>query len=314
MAYILHKFNLYHLASRVCQLPMPGAIIDYGAVLTLIRELEDEEAGQTRKFGHLQNLPSYHQAHTYILSIYTGHLFVILYRSCMHCGGALSEVDRRHSIRRYVLYATKVLESHDALCRREALRPYLWYAESLSTFHALLAAALLIYVASSPAMRQELSVSSIMSLLESCLHNFQALSHRSDVYLRGQQLLEKVFARNSSMSPEHHRSDSFSVSQGYTSSPATTEAVHLGHPVPDTSSQVASHGHDNMTDVLRCDGATLRVCSWEPTDRARTWTSSAFYPMCRTRTCFPRWRFLGITGCRTKASWCLPGRALNSSI
>lgn len=256
MAYLLHKFNLYHLASRICQLPMPGASIDYATVLALDRELEDEEASQTRRFGHLQNLPPYHQAHTHILSIYTGHLFVILHRSCMHSGAALGEINRRGSIRRCVLYAIKVLESHDALCRWEAFRPYLWYAQRLGAFHALLAAASLIYVASNQDLRQELAVSSVRPILESCLQNFQALSHRSDVCLRGQRLLEKALAGNSPMSPEQHRTESSRASHGGTASPATTEA-HMGHPAPGTLSQPESHGHTGMTDISSCNAATI---------------------------------------------------------
>ncbi|KAJ2983860.1 hypothetical protein NQ176_g385 [Zarea fungicola] len=257
MAYILHKFNLYHLASRICQLPMPGTRIDYASILSLDRELEVEEANQAKRFGHLQNLPSYHQAHSHILSIYTSHLFVILHRSCMHSGADLSETDRHASIQRCIRHATRVLDSHNELCKRQTFRPYLWYAQNLGAFHAFLASAALIYVTHSPDMRQEVSISSIMPLLDSCLLNFQELSHRSEICLRSKHLLERAFAAESSMSPQNYSSISFSASQAYTSSPDTAEMVHARYATPGSLSQVETHSQENMADLSRCDATSL---------------------------------------------------------
>lgn len=192
MTYLLHKFQLYQFAGRICQLPMSASDLNYAHVEVFDAHLENEEAVQIRKFSRLQNLPTYHQAHYLILNIYTNHLFLILHKQYLLPSGELSDARRLRSLRRCVQCSVKTLRCYDKLCSANEFRPYQWYVQGLGTFYALLAASTLIVASSDALLEDELSSSMVIRLLQTSLQRFREMAYRSDICLAAQRLLEKI--------------------------------------------------------------------------------------------------------------------------
>jgi hypothetical protein len=203
MAYILHKFRLYQLASEICQLP-PTASPD--AVLALHHRIASQSSAQQARFATLADLPLYHRAHYHILTIYTNHLFVILHRpylkhssssnsSSPHASPS-SQCNAASHVRNS---ARLILQHHLTLATDPDFAPYRWYTHGVGAFHALLAATALI-VASTLRPRCEVAYAaddsgdeeSILSLLRRCADSLVAGAGRSEVCRAGSRFLEGV--------------------------------------------------------------------------------------------------------------------------
>jgi Fungal specific transcription factor domain/Fungal Zn(2)-Cys(6) binuclear cluster domain len=238
MAYILHKFKLYQLAADICQLPLPSSSSPGSTLIeSLDRQVAAQEDAQLTKFADLSHLPTYHQAHHYILSTYTNQLFLILHRPCLSAPATIDP--RGHtkltaSLRRCISAAAKILHNHESLCSIPAFGPYRWYIDGLGAFYALLAASTLIVAASHPAAllssddngedNSTIPADAVIALLQTCIFRFRESANRSDLCARGLLVLERALV-SSSKSPTQANIDINSSSRTTSDTPDTASTA-----------------------------------------------------------------------------------------
>lgn len=190
MTYILQKINLYSLAASLCQMPPPNG--QYSEIKIFDEQIGYQENALEQRFGQqVSQLPNYHQAQYYILSIYTNNLFITLHRPCLSPQTTIAASERQASLQRCTVAAFSILNSYRLLSTEENLQQYRWYIQGLGAFYALLAAATLVVVVSHPLAEEQLPWSALDSLgwLSTQFHR---LSHRSDLCSKGARFLGKV--------------------------------------------------------------------------------------------------------------------------
>ncbi|KAJ5758779.1 hypothetical protein N7520_005935 [Penicillium odoratum] len=140
MSYILFKFRLYSLASDVCTLSVEEFTRSPTKIKALDCQIETELQAQAERFSDQLDLPTYHQAHSFILSNYTNHLILLLHRICLLKPNGTDDGNSIiNSYEKCEQAALVILSNYETLNMRHEFGPYRWYIYGLGSFHAFLA-------------------------------------------------------------------------------------------------------------------------------------------------------------------------------
>lgn len=156
MSYLLLKFSLYDLCSRICR----AVLQDSGArIPDAIKHLDSEITSQQDilNYKYLVDtadapLPDYHAVHLKILVGYSHQLTLLLHRPALihwvSSRGTLSHLndDVALSRRRCIDSSRALIGIHKMLHEDDFYSPYRWYNRGLGSFHAFHAVVCLIYV------------------------------------------------------------------------------------------------------------------------------------------------------------------------
>lgn len=191
MSYILFKFRLYSLASEICALRAKELRAYSGKINRLDNELQTEMRAQAERFSQQLDLPTYHQAHSFILSNYTNHLVLLLHRVSLSRPKGLENVIFASSLERCEDSALAILSNYGTLNLRHEFIPYSWYIHGLGSFHAFLAISTLLILLGKP----QTSASSkhlILQSVQSCLRRFHEHRPYSEICNRACSILDPL--------------------------------------------------------------------------------------------------------------------------
>lgn len=194
MTYLLIKFRLYEISSKICQ----GIFSLPNRSQFTIAELEKEilTVQEMCNIRYLRDttrepLPSHHMANLNIIYSYIHQLCLILHRPnfCRYLQGESSS-ETRNSRQRCVESARSMLSIHETLCKSPQFAPYIWYNSGLGSFHAFHAAIVLAVVLMKPENQDEFD--DIKALLLNSLDTFASLSHRSNICSKAVRILKHL--------------------------------------------------------------------------------------------------------------------------
>ncbi|KAJ5811396.1 hypothetical protein N7474_007697 [Penicillium riverlandense] len=177
MSYILFKFRLYHLASDICQLTSSVSPTQ-SQIHALDDRINAEQNEQAARFQGKTDLPTYHQAHSFILDNYTNHLILLLHRPSFSLEDWDGSIDA--SYERCKQAALVILSNYQMLHTRQEFHPYCWYINGVGSFHAFLAVStLLVLVGKEKAMTESRHFMS--EAVQGCLARFQEKAPYSEI-------------------------------------------------------------------------------------------------------------------------------------
>lgn len=172
----------------------------------LDEKLSWEQKCHTVRFANLTDLPSFHQAHQYILANYTHHLVLLLHRPPLSSAEADAE-GVRYSALRCEAAAIGTLSNFEIFNLDVKLRGYRWYIEGLGSFYAFFAVTTLLVLYSSGQSSVELGAEILQLVLRS-IRTLSQLSSRSSICTRAYALLEPIAQQLSRPKDEFGHSDS----------------------------------------------------------------------------------------------------------
>ena len=198
MTYLLRKFKLYQLASDICQAPTPNHFDSEQRTIELDEKIRLEELKQLGRYTDISQLPIYHQAHHYILSSFTNHLYVILHKTIVKNAtaqkasmGRLTHYQMR-SLTRCVSSVFTILSNYDILQSDARYSPYKWYTNGLGSFHAFFAAAMLAFLMSRGGRESYIDVDHGLTTLQRTAAWFNKYAHRSDICAKATSILART--------------------------------------------------------------------------------------------------------------------------
>ncbi|BCS22973.1 Zn(II)2Cys6 transcription factor [Aspergillus puulaauensis] len=184
MTYLLYKFRLYNLAFEICQLTLRDSRANLESI---DRRIAYEEQHHFERFTSrpLAELEPYHQAHYYILAIYTNHLTVLLHRPW------LSENIYKQSSDRCEHAATTILSNFEKLYSGPIFRSYRWYVDGLGSFYAFFSITTLLVLHGNGQLDVQ-SRPETINLLLRCVGLLVSNASRSSVCSKAAAILEPV--------------------------------------------------------------------------------------------------------------------------
>ncbi|KAJ5850906.1 hypothetical protein N7455_010762 [Penicillium solitum] len=191
MSYILYKFRLYSLASDICALSTKGPTPCAGTIGALDDQLQTEMNAQAERFGEQLDLPTYHQAHSFILNNYTNHLVLLLHRICLLKPEGLENGVLTRSYEKCEQAALAMLSNYKTLNLRHKFKSYSWYIHGLGSFHAFLAISTLLVLLGKPRTPQN-SKHVISQAVQSCFQRFHDNAPHSEICNRACSILDPL--------------------------------------------------------------------------------------------------------------------------
>ena len=248
ISYILFKFKLYIVASDVCQFARGRK--DWSTLLELEHRISAEEHEHETRFSDVQQLPTYHLAHQYILNSYIHHLRLTLYRPYVlghgtgqNRGAAYTREQVQQSRAHCLNSAMSLLGNHEDLFHDPRFKPYRWFVYSLGSFQSFLAASTLIVLLDS---EEDVTVphrAHFRQALEKCLGRFESMAVRSDVCFKSAAILRRMLCspqiRHRGLEPPgllyqasstSDESEKCSIQNGRTASGHPTPMIHPTQP------------------------------------------------------------------------------------
>ncbi|KAH8595910.1 hypothetical protein B0O99DRAFT_543302 [Bisporella sp. PMI_857] len=188
MTYLLFKFQLYNLATKICQeifasAPSRASIQDLDQQICATQELWDAQYLADSSTGAI---PAYHAAHLHILHGYAHQLFLLLHRPLFAQSVLGLDIPNESQIR-CIASAEALLDIHRVLCETPEYRKYLWYTNGLGSFHAFHAAVVLSVAFQMPIYRPQWR--KFRSELEETVVRFDKLAERSPICAKGSRVL-----------------------------------------------------------------------------------------------------------------------------
>lgn len=192
MTYILYKFRLYNLAYEICRLSSQAQVPEQDAVNHLEARLRAERRCHMERFTDFDALPVYHVAHFYILSNYSHHLSLLLYRPQLTAfqlkNAGYTAKDHFQDCKESAL---TILSNFEMLCTNPDFRPYKWYNYGLGSFHAFLAIVSLVAILSKTKSAPE-ETTLMVEAISSCLQILQQAAKRSEICAKVSSILSSV--------------------------------------------------------------------------------------------------------------------------
>ncbi|KAL2005352.1 hypothetical protein VTN00DRAFT_2563 [Thermoascus crustaceus] len=194
MTYLLIKFRLYEISSKICQ----GIFSLPNKSLFTIPQLEKEifTVQEICNTSYLRDttrepLPDHHMANLNIIYSYIHQLCLLMHRPgfCRYLQGDNSD-ETRNSRKRCVDSARSVLSIYETLCKSPQFAPYIWYNSGLGSFHAFHGAIVLAVVLMKPDSQAEFN--DIKAILQNSLDTFASLSHRSNICSKAVKILRHL--------------------------------------------------------------------------------------------------------------------------
>lgn len=191
MTYLLYKFRLYDLAFDICQFSSNR----FGAHDRHKMEILDQRIGHEtqchiERFNSnpIQALELHHQAHFYILTIYTCHLKLLLHRPWLNNATVTDPGYISDSAQRCEIAAETMISSFERLCNDNLdFGQYRWYVDGLGSFYAFFAITTLLVLR--PGRGGTVSVT---DMIRRCVQFFVSNASRSEVCSKAAAILEPV--------------------------------------------------------------------------------------------------------------------------
>ncbi|CAI7606126.1 unnamed protein product [Penicillium manginii] len=193
MSYILFKFRLYSLASEICALSTKGPTSCTDKIHALDDQLQTEMYAQAERFHEQLGLPTYHQAHSFILNNYTNHLVLLLHRIYLFNPEGTEDENLTTSYAKCEQAALAILSNYEILSLRLEFKPYSWYIHGLGSFHAFLAISTLLVLLGKPRAPQ-IPKHLILQAVQSCLQRFHDNTPSSEICSRAFSILDPLTA------------------------------------------------------------------------------------------------------------------------
>ncbi|KAJ5108244.1 hypothetical protein N7456_004919 [Penicillium angulare] len=192
ISYILFKFRLYSLASDICTI----STASLGKIKALDDRIETEVQAQAERFSEQRDLPTYHQAHSFILNNYTNHLILLLHRICLLKPEGLEDGSLTPSYGKCEQAALAILSNYEILNSRHDFKPYSWYTYGLGAFHAFLAISTLLVLLGKPRAPQT-PRRLILHAVQSCFQRFHDSLSCSEICNRAFSILDPLVPEKS---------------------------------------------------------------------------------------------------------------------
>lgn len=189
MSYLLFKFKLYTLTTKICQKTFGSSIPTHEVVQDLDRQicLAQEECDARYQIDSLsRTLPTYHAVHLHILHAYTYQLFLLLHRPFFAQSILGFEVPNTSQVR-CIASAEALLDIHRTLSETTEYKPYMWYTNGLGGFHAFHAAVVLAVASMMPIYNSQYD--KFKSILDATLARFERAANRSKICERSARTL-----------------------------------------------------------------------------------------------------------------------------
>lgn len=187
MSYLLYKFRLYDVCSRICsQLFSENGLPSYDAITAFDNEISAQQDEWNIKYvsdTRHSSLPTHHAVHLNILFGYSHQLFLLLHRPVLVQARTASGSNHRYpssqllsSRSRCLQSASALLGIHRLLHENDDFRPYQWYNRGLGSFHAFHAAVFIAYICGTTTDLDADYVASLRRELESSVTTFDAMA------------------------------------------------------------------------------------------------------------------------------------------
>ncbi|KAL2865975.1 Zn(II)2Cys6 transcription factor [Aspergillus lucknowensis] len=188
MTYILYKVRLYNLAFDVCQLTSH----DRSKTEALDARVACEEQRLIHRFSTpLEELPSYHQAHYYIISSYTNHLALLLHRPWLSTTGPPTHPHQDQSALRCEQCATTNLTNFSKICTDPLFRSYRWYVNGLGSFLAFFSITTLLILHGNGQLNATTKLETTELILR-CAELLSINAARSPVAAKATRILDRI--------------------------------------------------------------------------------------------------------------------------
>jgi hypothetical protein len=151
MSYILHKFRLYEICSKICTSIFNSTSPSYEAISSLDQEISQAQEHWKLDYAtHSQHTPllAHHKVHLDILYGYSDQLILLLHRPIIidalrQSNGMMRSHKVSHSRMRCIQSARGLLFIHNKFFESPDHALFRWYNEGLGSFHAFHAAIVL---------------------------------------------------------------------------------------------------------------------------------------------------------------------------
>jgi hypothetical protein len=191
MSYLLYKFRLYKLCTRISNVIFGSRQPSYQSIMTLDQEIgREQEAWAECYASHSIGgpLPVYHVVQIHILYGYSHQLRLLLHRPIFSrslSNASPQEID--FSRNRCIESAQGILSIHKLLFESPEFAPFRWYNNGLGSFHAFHAAIVLfVSLVTGENVAQSFE---LKQTLESSLAVFTAMMARSNVCKKATPIL-----------------------------------------------------------------------------------------------------------------------------
>jgi hypothetical protein len=188
MSYLLYKFKLYGICSRICdKLFSADGLPSYDAITAFDGEISAQQDEWNIKYvsdTRHSNLPTHHAVHLNILFGYSHQLFLLLHRPVLvqarseggHAQQQYTAGQVLSSRGRCLQSASALLGIHRLLHENDEFRPYQWYNRGLGSFHAFHAAVFIAYICGTSTDLDADYVASLRRELEASVSTFDAMA------------------------------------------------------------------------------------------------------------------------------------------
>ncbi|CAD0084268.1 unnamed protein product, partial [Aureobasidium vineae] len=180
MSYLLLKFRLYDIGSRICSRVLNSTNIDTKAIAELDKALIHERDLWSSIYlyhSRQDELSSYHKIHLKILHSFSHQLALLLHRRIL-----------------IIESARALLEIHSSLHNNPEFGPFQWYNRGLGCFHTFHAAVVLIATISE-ASEPDPDLPDSIRLLRECVERFENLADLILVCQRAAPILRRLLRR-----------------------------------------------------------------------------------------------------------------------
>lgn len=190
MTYLLFKFQLYDLSSKICRQtfkltePSRFDVQELDRQICLAQETWDAKYLADSTFDAL---PTHHAVHLHILHAYSHQLFLLLHRPFFAQSILGLDVPNESQIR-CIASAEALLDIHRILSTTPNFRPYMWYTNGLGSFHAFHAAAVLAVALLMPIYKPQYQ--KFKRALDETLKRFEGSAGRSKICEKASKILK----------------------------------------------------------------------------------------------------------------------------
>lgn len=189
MSYLLFKFSLYDLASRICKETFKESEPSREDIQSMDNEICQVQEKWDRQYladTKIEALPLQHAVHLHILYSYSHQLFLLLHRP-FFARSILGLDVPNESQSRCIASAEALLDIHKTLVETPSFRPYRWYTYGLGSFHAFHAAAVLAVALLMPIYKPQYL--KFKKVLDETLIRFDTMAGRSKICEKSAKIL-----------------------------------------------------------------------------------------------------------------------------
>lgn len=190
MSYLLFKFKLYELTSKICREVFSSSDVSRAVVQNLDSQIcLSQETWDNRYLADstFEALPVHHAVHLHILHSYSHQLFLLLHRPFFAQSILGLDVPNASQIR-CIASAEALLDIHRILYETPSFQPYVWYTNGLGSFHAFHAAAVLAVALLMPIYKPQYQ--KFKGILVETLDRFESRAKRSKICERSAKILK----------------------------------------------------------------------------------------------------------------------------